>query len=119
MVNAYLVAGVSASFSLRLQANALAFNQRHWQLRRGVKTIGISAELRCILPIGTTGRLNSMTTCLPGGTSAPSGVMRMMRSSLGWGLDWEGLSSVALNGEALGWGVSAGLGEEVVLSANK
>ena len=40
--------------------------------------IGISEALRSILPRGTTGRLNSKTICLPGGTSTPEGVMRVI-----------------------------------------
>jgi hypothetical protein len=43
--------------------------------------IGISEAFRSILPRGTTGWLNSKTICLPGGTSAPEGVMRVIFSA--------------------------------------
>ena len=37
--------------------------------------MGISSAVRSMRPKGTTGRLNWITICLPGGTSSPSGVI--------------------------------------------
>jgi len=59
--------------------------------------MGISSALLSIRPTGTTLRSNWMTTCRPGGTSEPRGVMERMRSgkpgSL-WPLPREGAPAV-------------------------
>src|SRR5208337_5199175 len=67
----------SSSWHARLDE----LSHRHWQERDGSMETGISEALRSILPRGTTGRLNSKTICLPGGTSTPEGVMRVILSA--------------------------------------
>jgi hypothetical protein len=76
----YFVASAMRSRSSRLHDSARRLIQRHLQFSRGVIVIGSSDALRSIRPSGTTGRSNSISTWLAGGTSSPAGVIRRMPS---------------------------------------